>query len=601
MKHITLILLFAFLIPLSLLAQESKLAQQYFNSGEYEKAATLYEKLMKSAPTHTHYFNKYLKCLTSLERYEEAEKILNKQIKKNPKNAELHIQMGNLYEMQFKKEEADQRFRDAIRLMPPNRTEVVRLANSFIKLAKYDLAIETYEKGNKTLKEKNTFSYQLGDVYRRKGEVPLMIKEYLNSLVDNAYRMPTIQTYFQRYLSTEDFGELKSQLYERAQESPNEVIYPEMLTWVFMHEKDFKNAFRQVKALDKRLAENGGRVYKLAQDAAREKDFESAIEAYNYIVEEKGKSCTFYLDAKRESLNCKKQLLVDGYQYTNEDLRQLESEYISFLDEFGRNKTTASIIRELARLEAFYINDLDSAIELLDLMIAYPGVGRTIKAEAKLDLGDFYLMKSEVWESTLLYSQVDKDFKDDMLGEVARYKNAKLAYYNGDFEWAQAQLNVLKASTSELISNDAIDLSVFIMDHYALDTTAGPMKMYALSDLLTFQNRFDASFAKLDSIKLIYPTHDLEDDILYAKAKIYYKQRDFEKNAEMLQQIIDGYPKSIRVDNALYELALLYEKQLDDTEKAKTLYQKLLLDHSGSTFTVDARKRFRALRGDGVQ
>jgi len=586
------------LLVLQLNAQDQRLAQQYYNSGEYEKAADLFQKLLTKTPGNTYYFNSYLKCLINMQEYDQADMAIKTQLKQYPKNSHLYIELGNLYEKQDKSDDADEQYRKAIKLLPANQSEIIRLSNAFIQIAKYDLAIETYQKGNKALGKKNLFDYNIGDVYRRKGESKMMISYYLKSLGTSRNRASTIKTYFQRYLVEEDYVELKSQLYEQIQEQPDLDIYPEMLTWVFIQEKDFKNAFRQVKALDKRKEENGSRVYKLAGDAEREGDLEAAIEAYTYIIDEKGKACSYYIESKKDLLNCKKRILVGGYKYTNEDLTSLENEYEEFLGEFGKNKNSAPIIRELAKLKAFYINDLDGAIALLDEMIAFPGLDRKLKANSKLDLGDFYLMKSEIWESTLLYSQVDKDFKDDMLGEEARFRNAKLAYYNGDFEWAQAQLTVLKASTSELISNDAIDLSVFIMDHYSLDTTDVPMKMYSRSDLYIFQNKFQESFRTLDSIKLLFPGHGLEDDILYAKSKIYLKQRDFDNTKGMLEEIIANYADGIRCDNAIFELAELYENQLDNKEKAKELYQRLLVDHSGSTFSVEARKRFRRLRGD---
>lgn len=598
MKRVTTIIVFLMLLAQLLCAQDQRLAQQYYNSGEYEKAADLFQKLLVKSPANTYFFNSYLKCLINMQEYGKADMAIKSQLKQYPKNSHLFIELGNLYEKQEKTEDADAQYRKAIKLLPANQSEIIRLSNAFIQLGKYDLAIETFLKGNKAMGKKNMFDYNIGDAYRRKGESKLMIQYYLNSLAARPNRATTIRTYFQRYLVEEDYLELKGQLYERIQETPDLDVYPEMLTWVFIQEKDFKNAFRQVKALDKRKAENGSRVYKLAGDAEREGDLDAAIEAYSYIIEEKGKTCSYYIDSKKDLLNCKKRILVNGYKYTNEDLLSLEKEYEDFLTEFGRNKNSAPIIRELAKLKAFYINNLDGAIALLDEVISFPGLERKLKANSKLDLGDFYLMKSEVWESTLLYSQVDKDFKDDMLGEEARFRNAKLAYYNGDFEWAQAQLTVLKASTSELISNDAIDLSVFIMDHYSLDTTDVPMKMYSRSDLYIFQNKFPESFRTLDSIKLLFPGHGLEDDILYAKSKIFLKQRKFDETKGMLEEIIANYADGIRCDNAIFELAELYEHQLNDKEKAKDLYQRLLVDHSGSTFSVEARKRFRRLRGD---
>ena len=234
-------------------------------------------------------------------------------------------------------------------------------------------------------------------------------------------------------------------------------------------------------------------------------------------------------------------------------------------------------------------------------MIDYPGINPRIQAQGKLSLADFYLMKGEIWEATLLYSQVDKAFTEELIGHEARLRNAKLSYYAGDFQWAQAQFDVLKASTSKLISNDALDLSIFILDNLGLDTTATPLELYSQADLLVFQNRFPEAFLKLDTLLREFPEHSLDDDVLYTKATIYKKKREYQKAAEMLHTIVDDYPEEIRADNALYMLANLYETHLNDIEKAKELYEKLFIDYSGSTFAVEARKRFRALRGDEVQ
>ncbi len=597
LKILIPLLLFSFLLS----AQDSKLAQQYFQSGEYEKASTLFEKLYEKNNNNDYYFNKYIESLIYLEEYSRCEKIIKKQIKKRPKDVQLYVTYGNLFERQYEEDKAKEQYEKAIKKLPAERFSITKLSNAFRSLQKYDLAIETYEKGGKILKDKNVFSYNLGDLYRLKGENVKMIENYLNSLAESPSRLNSMKTLFQRYLVEEDYLELQGQLYTRIQEEPEASYYPELLTWLFIQKKDYANAFRQVKSLDRQLEENGGRIYRLAEIAANDKDYDAAIEAYDYIVAEKGVSSTFYIESKRESLSCKQKKLVAGYDYTQDDLLQLELNYNSFLDEFGRNKTTATIIAELANLEAFYLNDLDKAIALLDDMIKYPSLKRKVKAEGKLSLADFYLMKGEIWEATLLYSQVDKEFEEDLLGHEARYRNAKLSYYAGDFQWAQTQFDVLKASTSKLIANDALDLSIFIMDNLGLDTVEAPLTLYSEADLLVFQNRFEEAFLKLDTVRTDFPKHTLEDDIYYMKSKVFYKKRDYLKSAEMLQKIIDEYPDGIRGDNALFGLAELYENHLNDVEKAKGIYEKIFTEYSGSTFAVEARKKFRKLRGDNVQ
>ncbi len=597
LKTIITLLLF----PLLLSAQESKLAQQYFLSGEYEKAAALYEKLYNTDDNSDYFFNRYIDCLIALEEFKKCEAVIKQQLKKYPQEVQLYVTYGNLFEKQFKDDEANEQYRKAIKKLPPDRIIITQLANAFTDLTKYDMSIETYEKGAQLLKDPTIFSYNLGNLYRLKGDSPKMIEQYLNSLSAGPDRLSSMKTIFQRFLADKDYEELQIQLYARVQEEPDIIQYPELLSWVFVQRKDYISALRQDKALDRKLDENGGRVFRFGRIAADDGDFDAAIAAYDYIISVKGLTSSFYIEAQKESLSCKRQKIVEGFDYKIEDLRELETQYETFLDEFGKNKTTATIISELADLEAFYLKDLDKAISLLNELIDYPGLDRKIQAYSKLSLADFYLMQGEIWEATLLYSQVDKAFQEDILGHEARLRNAKLSYYAGDFQWAQAQFDVLKASTSKLISNDALDLSIFILDNMGLDTSMAALQLYAEADLLVFQNRISEAFLKLDTLNIKFPGHSLEDDILYLKSKIYLKQNEFVKSEEMLQLIIEKFADGIRADNALYELALLYENQLNDIEKAKELYEKIFIEYSGSTFAVDARKRFRILRGDNMQ
>jgi predicted Zn-dependent protease len=223
-----------------------------------------------------------------------------------------------------------------------------------------------------------------------------------------------------------------------------------------------------------------------------------------------------------------------------------------------------------------------------------------LKNTTKLSLGDFYLASGDVWESTLLYSQVDKDEKDSPLGEEARFKNAKLAYYKGDFDWAQTQLEVLKASTYELISNDAIELSVFIIDNLGLDTVALPMQMYAHADLLQFQNRDSDAMVTLDSITKLFPGHALTDDIEYTKAEIFVKRKEFDKAVPLLEDIIKNYKDDLKGDDATFLLAQINEEQLHNKEKAMELYKSIIMDFSNSLLVIEARKHYRQLRGDAL-
>jgi tetratricopeptide (TPR) repeat protein len=582
-------------------AQSNQLAQQYYMDGEYEKSAELYRALAERQ-YNTFYFDRYVSSLMNLQRYDEAEKELKRQLRRTPEELTLYVIYGQLLEQQQDEAGADKQYDEAIDRLRGDPYQISQLANAFIRLTKYDKAIAVYERGEKVTKEKGQFAFNLGDLYRRKGDTEPMVRYYLDALKQDPRRQHNVQTYFQRFLDEEGMQEAQKQLYTRIQEDrKDDPLWPDMLAWILIQRKDYGGALRQARALDKRLDENGQRVFDLGQLALNARDYETAIKAFDYIVENKPVGSVFYLEAKREGLLARRRAITDGYAYTEEDLRILESAYTEFLQQFGNNPASARIAIQLAELEALYLNDLDKAIGILTEIVELPGVNEKVQARAKIALADYYLMQGEVWESTLLYSQVDKQFKEDLLGHEARFRNARLSYFRGDFEWAQSQFDVLKASTSRLIANDALDLSVFIMDNLGLDTTTAALQAYADAELLLFQNRHTEAFTALDQLVKDYPGHDLEDDVVYLRGRIHQKLRDYEAAAAAYQQVVDNYPKSIRLDNALYALAGLYEEPLGDKEKAQQLYETLFIDYSSSILAVEARKKYRVLRGDAVQ
>lgn len=580
--------------------QDPRLALQYMQDGEYEKAADLFRKLYEKSGGNDYYFNNYIESLLQLEAYDTCARVIEEAIRKTPQEGQLYVTYGNVLDRMGKPEEADKQYAAAIRHLRKDKFAIIKLGNAFTSAHKYELAIQVFEKGDELLRGENAFAYNLADLYRRQGNGPKMIHHYLNSLESNPGSLETVKTIFQRFLAEEEFAELQSQLYTRLQEQQDNALYPELLAWVFMQKKDFRNALRQLRAIDRRLQENGQRIFNLGHQAAYEEAYDVALEAFDYIVTEKGRNSSYFIEAKKAALSTKRKMITNGTDYDMAALRQLETEYKAFLEEFGYNSLTAPIITELADLQTYYINDLPGAIATLNALLQYKGVNRYVLANAKLNLGDFYLMNGERWEATLLYSQVDKDFGEELLGQEARFRNARLSYYVGDFEWAQQQFNVLKTATSKFIANDALDLSVFIMDNMGLDTTDQPLKWYAAADLLIFQNRYTDAQHMLDSIRTVFPQHPLEDDVLYLEGRMAERRKQYALALEKYERIAEEFKADIRADNALFAMGVIYAEQLDQPDKAMACFERLFLEYNSSTFAVDARKRYRQLRGDSI-
>lgn len=573
-----------------------QLANQYYNKGEYEKASSLYKKLFEAKPTNSHYYRRYFESLLASKDFIHAERLVKSQIAKKKNDLSLEVDLGMLYLSKEQMTQAKAQFDGVLQKVTAKQVRLI--ANAFNKGDQFDYSIALYEKGRELGKNPKAYAIELARAYQKKGEFSKMMSNYLDYAATAPRNIQTVKSSLQRVVSVEEHMEdLQTQLYGRLQKEPAQLVYPELLVWTFIQQHDYESALIQVKALDRRLKENGGRMMNLGQLADSEGQYDTAINAYSYIIQNKADS-PMYKAAKIALLRSRKAKITTTTDYSPADVDSLRANYEEVLKEFGKTPNTVATIKDLAHLLAYYDYDINMAVKLLEEVLEMPSADAHLKAESKLDLGDYYLIQGEVWEATLLYSQVDKAYKDDILGEEARFKNAQLSYYNADFDWAQAQLNVLKASTSELIANDALELSVFITDNMGLDTTTVTMEMFAKADLLIVQNKKVEALKMLDDINKRYPGHALEDDILLTRAEIKLKEKDYEQAIVYLEKILNDFPEDLLADNALFKLAEIHAEQFDDKEKAMELYQTLLIDHPGSLFMVEARKRYRQLRGD---
>ncbi|MFN4932283.1 MAG: tetratricopeptide repeat protein [Bacteroidota bacterium] len=577
------------------------LAKQFFDNREFDKSAILFEKLYNKTNAQI-YFDGYLESLLALNNFTEAEKFIKKQIKKSPNNLTLKVHLGYIYRLSGQDEKSKKEYNEAINKMTRNPELIIQLSQAFNRYKESDYAIATLTEGKKLMREEYTFNMELAQAYADKNDYKNMFKEYLELIKFNEFYISQVQNLLQGYFS-DDFKspraeEFRMQLLKNIQQYPDNYAYTEMLIWFFIQQKDFDSAFLQAKAAEKRSKELVGRVLQLAQICLSNFDYDAAIKCFEYEVQ-KGTSNPYYSYARTEFVNTIQKKVTESNSFNPKDISDLESTYLTALKDMGYNAESIGLVRGLAHLKAFYKGEPEQAIELLQVALTYKNASAEMLAECKLELGDIYIFIGEMWEPALLYGQVDKSFKYDAIGQEAKFRNARLSFYKGEFEWAQAQLDVLKGATSKLIANDALELSLLISDN-TVDSNFVPLTMFSRADLMSFQNYDSLALLTLDSINKEFPGHSLSDDILYKKYKIAYKQGNFRLAADKLEQLILNYGEDLLGDDAVFKLAELYEKKLNDSEKAKKLYQDVLLNYPASLYTVEARKRYRKMRGDGI-
>ncbi|AZQ59377.1 tetratricopeptide repeat protein [Maribacter sp. MJ134] len=590
-----LFLLLLLLFSISLGAQEDFLAKQYFADGDFEKALVFYEKLAEKNPRRTDYQQGLISCYQQLQRYNDAEEFLLKQLKQRNPHPSLFIELGYNYTLQEMPDKANEYYTQALQIIEQNPNYGYALGYQFQKYSLLDKAVLAYTKAME-LNPALDYSFQLARLYGEQGNIDKMYRSYLDLIGNGKTSKSNILRNIDDFITEdpENYNNtlLKQILLEKAQKTP-EIVWNELLSWLFVQQEQYSSAFRQEKAIYKRMdGSTTVRLENLAQTALDEEETEIAREIFNYIVKETGDEVT-RLEANLNLLD------IELLESTKSDYPSIQKKYEELIDTYGYRTQTLQLQVAYAKFLTFKKDSPELAIKLLKNSLELPLNDRGT-AYLKLTLGDILVYDRKFNEALIYFSQIQKKLKNDVLGQNARYKVAETSFYKGDFDWALTQLKVLRGSTSQLIANDAMQLSLLISDNSLEDSTQTALKKYARADFLAYQNKTEEAIEGLEDILQNHKGEKIEDEALLKQAQLFEAQKKYESAEFNYKKIIEFYGNGILADDAHFALGELYRKTFDKPEKAKGHYEKIIYNYQDSYYFPQARKNFRILRGDAI-
>lgn len=601
MKYILLLLFFCS-ITLSYGQTETdiQLAQYYYTNGEFDKASMYYEKLYATDPSKV-IFTRYFECLMEIQDFKTAEKVIKKQANANKADLELQVTYAQFYEEVNEGSKAKKIYEEILESVNSNPGLTIQIYQAFIARGKVEYAKATLDKGRK-LAPSYPFNFQYADYYSLAGNKPEMMREYIDYLEVQPSMKESIQLAINSRVDlskseSADFVALKELLIGKTQKQNAPLIYSEMLIWLFVQNQNFNGALIQAQSIDKRIQGDGSRVYDLGLICVENKANDIARKCFDYVIS-LGSNQPLYFEAQKSLLNTRFIEITTNRAYSEQEISATIQDYNAALERLGKSRFTFQIILELAHIKAFYGNQIEESIQDLTQLLQTPGLTDMQRAQVKMQLADVNVLGGDIWEASLLYMQVDTDFKFEPIGNEAKYKNARVFYFDGEFDFAQGQLGVLKESTSKIIANDALQLSVMITDNYGLDSNYQAMMWFATAERLIEQHRYDSAFVLFDSIQINFPMHSLADEILFRKGKAMEQQGKWVAAAEYYNDLLKFHSDDILGDDALFRLADMEENQFQNKEKALEYYKRLVIDFKGSLFSTEARNRIRMLRGD---
>ena len=582
-----------FLLTISSFSQD-ELAKDYFNKGEFEKALVLYQKLEKDNPRNSNYKLKIVEIYRQLEQLDKAEEYLLSQTVSNIKNPVYLVELGYNYQLKNNLPKAKEYYNIANEKLFENASYAYNIARAYESHSLLENAIFVYNKAME-LNDALNFNIQLARIYGEQGDVEKMFYSYMsfiqenNSYIDHAKR--AISGFISEDSQNENNILLKKILLKKIQKEPD-LLWNELLSWLFIQQKDYRKSFTQEKAIFKRNPESLQRIVDLALITIDEKNNETAKEILNYLI-----ATSQDIDTVIKANNYL--LKLETEEVTNNNFKEIDNKYDKLFNQYGLNHQTIKLQLSYAHFLAFNQEKPEDAISFLKETLKQP-LSKFQKAEAKLKLGDILVFQEKFNEALIYYTQIQRSLKNSPISQEARFRVAKTSYYKGDFDWAESQLKILKSSTSQLIANDALDLKLLISDNKYEDSTQTALKLYSKADLLAFQNKNSQAILLLDTLLTNHKGETIEDQALYMQAKLFEQNKQYLKAETNYNAIITNYREDILADDALYMLAELYNNHLDLPEKAKELYEQIIFNHADSIYFVEARKKYRVLRGDAI-
>ncbi|MCL2131561.1 MAG: tetratricopeptide repeat protein [Lentimicrobiaceae bacterium] len=586
-----------------LFAQNDKeqLAYQYFRNQEFDKAADLFADLYKQKP-NSHFYTYYLQCLLQTQNTKEAENLVRKQIKAFPNIPKYNVDLGYVFEMRGEVSKAKKQYEASIEAITTHSGLITELARSFQAYRLNEYAVKTYLHGRKLSGEPQTYSMEIAAIYEENSDYEKAFNEYVSALSQNEELLEMVNMRLNNWLLKDENnakGEIiRLQTLKAINKYPDSKVFYSLMIWYSIQKKDFSGALRQAKALDKRYNEGGQRIFDLANIAQENKDYPSAIDGYNYILS-LGENTLFLQRAKMMLLDVKLLQITTVFPVNEPSVQTVDTELFNYFQENRLSSVNFSLYQKWLRFKAVYLKDIETPKDMIETNLSSNTISPMEKAILKIDLGDILRLDDDIWEATLLYSQVEKEFPNDTIASLAKFKNAKLSFHIGEFEWAKSQLDVLRAATSKLIANDAMYLSLLIADNQDEEDSVNiPLRQFAYADFLMECNRMEEASILLDSIENNYEAVSLHDDVLYKKALIAVYFQKYKQADSLLAKLVEVYPNDLLADDALFERAKLQEFYLKDIAGAMESYKQLVTKYPDSIYVIDARTRFRELQDD---
>lgn len=588
-----------------------RLAQTYEQAGQWETALRYYKDLFQRQPANANYFEGLRRSYTQLKKYPELVAFLEGRIKIFPQDIMIYAYLGSAFFRMEREDDAYAAWERAININPLNTSTYRLLADQAIDNKLYHKAVEYLLRGRKAGGNSLLFVPDVARAYVLQLKFDDAMQEYVNLLLENPASLGEVERQITQFAGLPHGIEAAERVVKDAcEDHRNNVTLRYLRAWLAMERKNYNTAYEVYQEIDEMQNSNGVELMNFARRAFDEKSYDVAMKAFQHVAKKHhdqhyGPEAEFFFVRCIEVINEQNDSTVfhsdSGTKPTSYASTEAVPSYagaISLYEEiaytYPKHPVGLEAKYRIGYLKFFRFFDTDGAMSILqessELRRRLTG-----NPDGDILIGDIFLAQGKLDQARDQYQRVTSmPILTPNQAQLLTFKLAELDYFEAKFDDALQKLQPLSVNSNADIANDALLLSLHIIDNRK--PTDAPLKEYAHAALFERQRKYSEAAAILQNIIVNFPSAIIVDRSYIIRASLERKSGQSTQALETLQTFLTKFPESILRDQAQFDLAELYQTTCHDKARALELYQTLLKDFPNSLLSGEARRRILFLR-----
>ncbi len=581
------------------------LAQNYEQAGEFEKAKSILEDLIKIQPANYQIFQTLNRVYLQLKKYDESVNLISKRIETSSQDINLYGLLGSSYYLKGDEKRAFEIWDSALSLQPVTPMNYRIIANAVIERRAFEKAIEILKKGKAFTDQPQIFSYDLANIYALTMQYREAAEEYCDILMSDPNQLKFVESRMLTYATKPDALEETISVIERRRDKKS-VNYAKLLAALYVENKAYEKALQLYREIDAQAGSQGSELFNFGQKIYNLKEYKTAALVFNEIVS-KYPASPFVSTSKLGYAKTMEAALLEELAEQAPDWKPYylskpnESErvesvinaYMEIVRIYPRSDVAYESFLRAGRLELYQQHDLDEAGRYFGMIIEESPLSQ-FAPEANEELGNIHLIKGELepakkyFLNVLANPRISPEKKNG-----ANYRLAKIEFYSKNIAAAKEYLSKIILNLKDNFANDAIEFQLLL--NTSMNDSVNIL-LFSEAEFLTEQKNFSEAASIYQLVSSKQSGLMLQNLAQLREAEMLLALDNFDSALELLMNIADQKEKNIYADKALYLSGMIYQFGLKDTPKALEIYEKLLAEFPNSLFLDEARDQIIKIR-----